>query len=267
MAQEEFSFKLYFEDALGNKDTIIIGYDDNATNTIDASFGELDILSQPWRSTMEVRTGELLDNSIGTNAGPYPEAFTSISHSKKQIIKKDCSQAWSQAYNVFYILLKNVEFPLTIIWDYQEVLNPCTSRNFMTDWYPGCWFDCYVVGTEQEPFDLNNLNTKQLNYISIDNVEGVDTTQVLFVSMSNFTLNTNQLSTEQFTISNNPFEDSFSIHGNITDSNIQLLDGQGKVIGFEMHDNTIIPLNCEAGVYFLSIEQNGNQSYKKIIKL
>lgn len=66
MAQEEFSFELYFEDALGNKDTVILGYDPNATDVIDITFGEVNILSQPWGSNFDVRIG---DRSYETNNG------------------------------------------------------------------------------------------------------------------------------------------------------------------------------------------------------
>lgn len=57
-AQEEFSFELYFEDGLGNKDTLILGYDQNATDSIDVMFGEVNIKNQPWNGILEVRTFE-----------------------------------------------------------------------------------------------------------------------------------------------------------------------------------------------------------------
>ena len=37
-AQEEFSFQLYFEDAVGNRDTITLGYDPLATDTMEMLF-------------------------------------------------------------------------------------------------------------------------------------------------------------------------------------------------------------------------------------
>ncbi len=267
-AQEEFSYKLYFEDAAGNKDTVVIGFDANGTKGIDAIFGEEDILNHPWSNNMEVRIGNMTQNpGGGTNMGPYPSSFTAINHTKKQIVKKDCSQNWSQAYEVVYVLLKHVEFPLTISWDHQAVSNSCTNRNFMTDWHPGCWFDCHVVGTEQEPFDLNTLNSKQLEYISLHNVEGNDTTQVLFVSMSNFTLNTKHLSADQFTVSKNPFEEAFSIQGNLEETNIQILDFQGKKVSFTKSENQFTPTNCSVGIYMLSIEKQGIVQHHKIVKL
>ena len=56
-SQEEFSFPMIFEDAVGNKDTIVVGYDSLATDSIDTAFGEVDIVNQPWDSTFEVRIG------------------------------------------------------------------------------------------------------------------------------------------------------------------------------------------------------------------
>jgi len=54
-AQEEFSFELYFEDAVGNRDTLVLGYDENATDTIDSGFLEIDISGSIWNNTFEVR--------------------------------------------------------------------------------------------------------------------------------------------------------------------------------------------------------------------
>ncbi len=43
-SQEEFSFTLYFEDAIGNKDSLILGYDELATNGEDEEFGEENVI-------------------------------------------------------------------------------------------------------------------------------------------------------------------------------------------------------------------------------
>ncbi|MCF8417129.1 MAG: hypothetical protein K9G40_12865, partial [Crocinitomicaceae bacterium] len=85
-AQEEFSFELYFEDALGNKDTLILGYDSNATNGIDPLFGELNMTGQPWDNTFEVRAGN------GYLGEPdFPLNINNFDYqTKKQIKFKDC---------------------------------------------------------------------------------------------------------------------------------------------------------------------------------
>ncbi len=52
---QELSFSLYLEDATGARDTIVLGYDSLATDSIDASFGEINLLGQAWGSDFEVR--------------------------------------------------------------------------------------------------------------------------------------------------------------------------------------------------------------------
>ena len=43
---QEFKFNLFFQDSKGNKDTITLGYDINATDSIDSKLGETNIYKQ-----------------------------------------------------------------------------------------------------------------------------------------------------------------------------------------------------------------------------
>ena len=81
---QEFSFKMFFEDAIGNKDSIVIGFDPNATNGIDEDFGEVNIYNAMWTKDLELRAGE-------TSSGIMNNYDTTedIINSKIQIIKKD----------------------------------------------------------------------------------------------------------------------------------------------------------------------------------
>lgn len=51
----EFSFSLIVEDALGNRDSVVLGYDPTATQDIDAQFDGSNIQGQPWDSILEIR--------------------------------------------------------------------------------------------------------------------------------------------------------------------------------------------------------------------
>ncbi len=53
----EFQFTLYATDALGNRDSVILGYDPIATEDIDTFFGEVDITNVPYDSVFEMRAG------------------------------------------------------------------------------------------------------------------------------------------------------------------------------------------------------------------
>lgn len=49
---QTFSFPMYFSDALGNKNTLVIGYDINASYGIDSAFGEENIITEPMDSVL-----------------------------------------------------------------------------------------------------------------------------------------------------------------------------------------------------------------------
>lgn len=51
-----FEATIWFEDAAGNRDSIVVGYDTLATEDIDPAFGEAEITS-PFDSVFEVRAG------------------------------------------------------------------------------------------------------------------------------------------------------------------------------------------------------------------
>lgn len=132
-AQEEFSFELYFEDAIGNKDTLVLGYDPLATDSIDSSFGEVDIINQQWDSIFEVRAGD--DYSFWHPSGgmiPAP-----LYQSKKQIIDKSCDFDYDITINI------NVKhFPFKIYWD---------TTLFTTD---SCRLASILTGTPEEQTDV-----------------------------------------------------------------------------------------------------------------
>lgn len=52
-----WEIKFYFEDVVGNRDTIIVGYDRDANYTYNPDFGEVDIKDVPWDSVFEERAG------------------------------------------------------------------------------------------------------------------------------------------------------------------------------------------------------------------
>lgn len=61
--QPAYETTLYFEDAVGNKDTIVIAYDTEATSQIDPEFGEVG-LSTPFDSVFEVRAGNVFEWNV-----------------------------------------------------------------------------------------------------------------------------------------------------------------------------------------------------------
>lgn len=60
-----YEIPIYFEDAVGNKDTVYIGLSEYATNEIDAQFGEVNLIDVPFDSVFEVRLTGFDDLSAG----------------------------------------------------------------------------------------------------------------------------------------------------------------------------------------------------------
>ena len=107
LSQPEFSFDLYFEDALGNRDTVTIGYDPQATDGIDAQFGEENIISQPWDSVFEVRISDYYDKNA---------VEEQVSFNSKKCIQNKLSQPYFKT-NRIEIDIHAKHFPIRITCD------------------------------------------------------------------------------------------------------------------------------------------------------
>jgi len=69
---QEFSFPIYFEDAIGNKDTLTMGYDINGTDGLDTVLGEINIIGVPLDTSFDVRISDAFwNNGNGTFQKKY----------------------------------------------------------------------------------------------------------------------------------------------------------------------------------------------------
>jgi hypothetical protein len=100
---QQFSFQMFFTDAIGNRDTLTLGYDTAATILIDASFGEVNIIGVPLDSVFDVRITDEWDKQ---GQGTF--------HTKKQIVRYNCV---SPIYNIQSIDIKAKHWPVTATWD------------------------------------------------------------------------------------------------------------------------------------------------------
>ncbi len=123
-AQEEFSFKLFAQDAAGNKDSLIFGVDPAATIGIDPAFGEVDIIGMPWNNTLDMRISSYHAPSPYSeyiNFGDVPFAQT-----KKQIINDSCSSnGW-----IFFEIHTN-HHPVAVWWDSAQFADNCRLNSFI----------------------------------------------------------------------------------------------------------------------------------------
>ena len=173
---QDFSFEMYFEDALGNKDTLTFGYDVNATDGIDISFNEEDISSQPWGNSFEART-----SNYNYDVGPFHTANYAF-YTLKQIQYKNCGISNNLISSIH---LYKPNYPVTISWDSTLFYNPCRINSLVTGWGPGGWFDASWAGDENVHL-LRENDTVQVNEPFHHNVsiQG-DTTDIFYITIAN----------------------------------------------------------------------------------
>ena len=102
---QQFSFQMFFKDAIGNRDTLTLGYDTAATKLIDAAFGEVNIIGVPLDSVFDVRVTDEY------SWGVQPQGTF---HTKRQITFYDCDSPLLSYQNID---IKAKYWPVTATWD------------------------------------------------------------------------------------------------------------------------------------------------------
>lgn len=264
---QEFMTKLYFEDSNMHYDTLIVGYDQNATDSIDLSFGENDINGTPFDSIFEVRATD--EYKLAYRAIPYLV--------KKQIVKKECEE--SKFPFVSAILVKCKYYPIKISWDKALFDDNCTNYSLITDWNPGGWFD---VGGIQPPYYLKVQDAASFPYISDNrfyyehNNTLLDTVQLLyfaFASKQNF---------DQILYSGTKLDNTFSIYPTLCNDrlfiklnsndqieDISFVDLYGRILTPKVKNEAIDVSSFHSGIYVVHVRIRGVNIVfnNKIIKL
>lgn len=133
-----FETNLFVEDAAGNVDSVVIGFDPAATSDIDPSFGEVELFS-PFDSVFEVRAGTM-------------DGFYRNKLSKKII--EEAEMVYPQENNCFtgfriFIYVWAKHQPVTVRWDSASFLQDiCIRGSFIANH----WVD-ELAG----PIDLNDF--------------------------------------------------------------------------------------------------------------
>lgn len=250
---QEFSFPIYFEDAVGNKDTIILGYDINATDSIDIIFGEVNILGQPLHSEFDVRSTD--ENGFFTTNGSF--------HTKKQIIKNSCNYQ-SYFLPVIKIDIKCKHWPVTAKWDKTLFYDTCRNESVITSITPGGWWDVgsysnldrvILNQTNQVTFTRNYENNLG-GYSSYLNNSG-DSISIFWVGLDDKIISTNipkinpQKSMIKFYKEGNILIIENAENNQI--ENIQIIDLTGQVLIQDKTHKKIDIINLRQGLYLCKI--------------
>ncbi|MFM6935958.1 MAG: T9SS type A sorting domain-containing protein [Flavobacteriales bacterium] len=263
---QTFLFQMYFEDATGQKDTLTFGYDAAATDSIDASFQEMNIISQPWSNQFEARIAVFAQNfCIGGEFATDPIAGLL----KKQIKKEDCID---QIVSVSYVQLKNAVYPISITWDSTLFNDPCRSNSIITDWHPGGWFDVIIGNNPQYPTLLKDLDSASFTHTETHHINGnQDTTDVLFVALGNIHQVFVGLDepTNNMNIYPNPTTGviHLDLNGNQHLQSLTLVNLNGQRFETNVTSDQIDISGLSAGIYFLEVLfDSGKMEQIKVIK-
>lgn len=253
---QQFSFQMNFVDAVGNKDSLIFGYDSSAQDTLDSAFGEINIISLPINATLDVRISDELkkrEDTYNPTNGSY--------HTKKQIVKNYCG-SW---FPVIAIDISTKHWPVTAKWDNLLFKDSCKNGSVLTSVHPGGWWD---VGSESNLYrrTLNNgspvtftKNSTSFNngssYINNSN----DTISVFWLTFADSTLlflsidkidNTR----EQLKVFPNPASNLLTVSTNKTFGEINAVEFYnpfGQIVLLPTQLNNIDISELPSGLYFI----------------
>jgi hypothetical protein len=271
---QEFAFQLKFIDAVGNKDSVTLGYDGAATDTIDPSFGEINIISIPYSSELNVRTGnEYLKYSFSSQLGQQTTFET-----KTQIVPNVCGSGSSGFWTAFPIIELNVvsdHFPIKAIWNKSLFNDSCRNGSVFTSVHPGGWWDTYGFRTMLGTQDSLIFDRSHYKYFN-----STDTVYVYWVAFVNLDimLSWEDFGTDEYSANNNfikvfpnPAYQNLSV--NIKNSFedkyiIKIYDSFGRHVLTSVKLKDINISDLKNGIYYIYVtSENGSTYNSKFIKL
>ena len=119
-----FQTIVYFEDAIGNRDTIVVGYDTLSISDLNPQFGEIDI-DTPFDSVFEVRAAHGI--RFGWGEGNYTLSKIIVGHAEEYLNFPSC---YTGEFALFFIYSKYQ--PITMSWDQSLFDNDCKDGSFFT---------------------------------------------------------------------------------------------------------------------------------------
>lgn len=288
-----FEATIYFEDAVGNVDSVVVGYDTLATTDIDPEFGEEEITT-PFDSVFEVRAGTLLDWMYRDKLS---KKIIEPAEYIPPIINDD--GCYGSTHNFIYVWAKHQ--PVTVSWKSVQFMQDICDRgsvlvNHWTDELAGpyTWgenpdelFYCMAVDSS---FEID-LSEEAIMNSGIDfpvfiekEVEGKGTQTIYglrFFPSATFTYTpcywvTSDTREEQFrnalplSISPNPANTyvSFQLPQGVKTHWWEVYNVQGRLMasGAALPDAVSLE-NWASGIYFARVQAEGGVVYTgKIVK-
>jgi hypothetical protein len=261
---QQFSFQMKFVDAIGNKDSITLGYDINATDSLDPVFEEINIISNPYTSALNVRAG-----NVWFQKNSFRLFGQTAFETKTQIVPNTCGSGnfWS-IFPVAEINIVSPHFPIKAYWNHSTFNNPCLNGSVFTSVHPGGWWDTGGFRDELKSTDSATFYQNQYYYMN-----GPDTVNVYWVALTDSTLlslGVKELNTNLNTVSifPNPSSEtvsikSNSIFGEITQ--VEFINLVGQTVKISNNSRNISISELSNGLYFVKV--NNNLEKTVVVKL
>ncbi len=268
---QQFSFQMFFTDAIGNKDTLTIGYDINGTKFIDPSFGEKNIIGVPLAPIFDVRISDaFFSHGIATF------------HTKKQILPDSCTGWW---FPVVSIDIKCKNWPVTATWDNLLFGTDCRKGSVFTSFNPGGWWDVGGFPSNLGRVELANKNqvtfTSNYNpsldfnnnyaYINSSN-ETIPVFWMAFGNLSILHTSVDELSSSENVIKvfPNPASERISIQVPLqfgTVNGIEIFSSLGQLVLTTKKTSAINITQLVKGIYFVRVtNEKGDKLWTRTIK-
>lgn len=245
---QQFSYQMNFVDAVGNTDSITLGFDITASDTIDPAFGEVNIISTTANSGLDVRASNVWwkVNSLSyANQSPF--------QTKIQIAKDSCGTIY---FPVLELDIVTDHFPVTASWNHNLFQNICLNGSILTSVSPFGWWD---TGGFREVLSSNDTVSFLANQYTA--VNGNDTASLYWVAFSDSTLLTmsiDELATNKNSINvfPNPTANFVSLSLNKTFGELNLVEfynSFGQVVLSSKQLNNIDIAELRNGLYFIKV--------------
>lgn len=270
----EFSTKLYFKDAAGHTDSVMVGYSSIATDSLNAGLGEVNLLNSQIDTTFFSGISDVIaDASI-------------YKYKKANYRTKTKFSTYNNPLNQFLsidIICKN--FPITISWNKLLFQDTIRSKSFISASYPSSGFDvgeqphwlCYDDSLMYYTYNSGNDYSKNYlfeagNYY-IDSINSKPVKiWTLFVGFAGYKFNTrlNTNDIDNSIIYSSPCTNNLNIKfGQVKKRLIQLYSLTGQILYNEFQNNSNISIdvsNLESGMLLLKILENNKVQVYKITK-
>jgi hypothetical protein len=283
---QEFSFRMYFEDSVGNQDSLSIGIDlTGSRDSILSQFNEINILETPYNLELDVRITNQADINMGnTNHSLY--------HTKNKTIRYYCpfDGFWFIENPFVNIDIYTENWPVTVSWDQDAFQEDSLSGSLFTPMHPRSWWDAgsYYSNFEkilmkdenQHPFTSNYPSNwtdypndfDNGNYYTIDGMDNpISTFWFAFGNHDLISLQSDYLKREpDIILYPNPTNNRLFLTDNSSHHNVEhvfAFDNSGKRFDLLFDENGIDLQHLGSGLYLIQfVYSDGRILAKKIIK-